>query len=252
VDDLIDGEWDDGVANSPRALNGSLALSFLAMRCLGPIEQHIDLRRAWLIRDLVARSVVAACAGEDLDLLFEASADLDEQRALEMTRRKSGSLVAMACRVGAAVATDDLSVLSLVGIFGEHVGVVAQLLNDMGGIEPNSLNRGTDLQRRKKTLPVAYALRCAREEGIGDVLDWYQDPSAAGGLDQQAEREEALAHRMADLGALHYTWIVADAHRRDALTCVRRLECSTGLASVRHLRRLVPSLRARRPRENVS
>ncbi len=75
-----------------------------------------------------------------------------------MTRRKAGSLAAMACQVGAAVAVDDPAILELVGDFGRHVGVVAQLLNDLAGVDPDSASRGSDLRRGKKTLPIAYAL----------------------------------------------------------------------------------------------
>lgn len=148
--------------------------------------------------------------------------------------------MAMACQVGAAVATDEAAVIGLAATFGSHVGVVAQLLNDLAGVEPGAAGRGTDLRRRKKTLPVAFALRCAGEEGLPEVLAWYRgEPTSIGD-------EEWLAGVLRDLGALHYTWVVADAHRREALATVRRLAEATGRAEVWGLRRLVPTLQSRR------
>lgn len=240
VDDLVDDEWDEAYGERGRALNASLALSCLAQRCAGWLAGNIGATRALRVAALLSEGLLAACAGEDLDLLFERETEVSEERALEMTRRKAGALVAMACQVGAAVATDETAVVELVGEFGTHVGVIAQLLNDLAGVEGGTAGRGTDLQRRKKTLPVAFALRCAREEGLPHVAAWYQ-----GGPTSDAD-EERLAVTLRDLGALHYTWVVADAHRREALATVRRLVEATGREEVRGLRRLIPTLRARR------
>jgi geranylgeranyl diphosphate synthase type I len=163
-----------------------------------------------------------------------------------MTRRKSGSLLAMACEVGAALASDDQQTLETFRSFGTHLGVVAQLLNDLVGVDPSltAEERGTDLRRRKKSLPVAYALRCAREEAILPVLEWYARPAGDAG---RPGEEERVVQVMSDLGALHYAWVVADAHRREALADLRRLEALIGPRGVKRLRRLVPATPARAP-----
>ena len=94
----------------------------------------------------------------------------------------------MACQVGAAVATDDPEILALLGAFGRHVGVVAQLRNDLAGIASDGAQRGTDLRRKKKTLPITYALRCAEEEGIVDILSWYHGSIALSKRTKRASR----------------------------------------------------------------
>jgi geranylgeranyl diphosphate synthase type I len=240
VDDVVDGEWEGEPGEWRRALNASLAMTGLAHAVAGRLADAIGMARAQRVARLLADGAVACCAGQDLDLRLEQELQVSEDEAHEMTRRKSGSLVSMACRVGAAVATDDGGAIELAGVFGEHAGVVAQLLNDLAGVELGSTRRGTDLQRRKKTLPVAFALRCARDEGLPEVLAWYTGGPTADG------DEERLAQTLRRLGALHYTWLVADIHRREALAVVRRLGEVTGRKEVSRLRRLVPVLRARR------
>lgn len=240
VDDLVDDEWDEEAGNRDRGLNASLALNWLAHRCLDDLTERVGLERTRLIGNLMAQGVLAACAGEDLDIVLETTTDVSEDLAHEMTCRKSGSLIAMACQIGAAVATEDAEVLELVGAFGKHVGVVAQLLNDLAGIAPDAAQRGTDLRRKKKTLPITYALRCFEDEGIIDFLSWYHDGGALNAWD-----EERLAALARDLGAIHYTRVVADSHRREALATLRRLVQVTGKEKLYQLRRVVPVIRRR-------
>lgn len=244
VDDLVDDEWDDTATSPGRALNAALALPWLAQGCAALAGERLAPERARRIADLCARGYLAACNGEDLDLLFETQAAVSEEQAHEMTRRKAGSLAAMACQVGAAVAVDDPAILELVGDFGRHVGVVAQLLNDLAGVDPDSASRGSDLRRGKKTLPIAYALRCARDEGLPHIEEWFRQSARPGAAD-----EAQLLAAIRDLGALHYTWVVADAHRREALDTLDTLAHRTGRDEVRRLSRLVPPVRLQSVRQ---
>ncbi len=240
VDDLVDDEWEEEAGEAGRGLNACLALNWLAHRCVDDLTGRLGLERTRLIGNLIAQGMLAACTGEDLDLLLERSTDVSEDLAHEMTWRKSGSLIAMACQVGAAVATDDPEVLSLAGEFGSHVGVVAQLRNDLAGISPDATLRGNDLRRKKKTLPITYALRCAEEEEIADILSWYHGDGILSTAD-----EERLAAMVRDLGAVKYTWVVADIHRREALATLQRLVQVTGKEKLYRLSRLVPKIRRR-------
>jgi geranylgeranyl pyrophosphate synthase len=243
IDDLVDDEWPDQLAPPARAVNAILALTSLSQRCVSDTAAQLGAERALLVGDIMARGTLAAAAGEDLDLLLETTNEVSEELAHDMTRRKAGSLVAMACQVGAAVATDDARVLELVGSFGTHVGIVAQLLNDLAGIDPDSPRRGTDIQRRKKTLPVAYALCCERDEKHDVLGTWYASRA------QLSERDELQVRlQIRSLGAAHYGWVVAEAHRRQALAVLRTLSRASGHQSVARLRALVPVVGARRPR----
>lgn len=242
VDDLVDNEWPEELGDPARALNASLALSWLAWWCISDLEGHIGAERARRIRTIVSVGSLASCVGQDRDLVLEDMADVSEDVAYEVTCRKSGSLVAMACQVGAAIATDDPAVLEILRGFGVHIGVIAQLLNDLVDVDPGATTRGNDLQRRKKTLPITYALRCAAEEVTTSILHRYRS-----GAILSAGDEEQLVMTLRDLGALHYTWIVAEIHRREALALLPELAHLTGSNDVFGLRQLVPPVQLHSP-----
>ena len=239
LDDVLD---DDLVASlqARRALNATVTLVWLALRMVLDVNWRAGVDHGRVVAGILIQGAVASHGGEDLDLLLESDPDADELLSLQMTARKSGNLVGMACHAGAALATHDSAALRLVQVFGYRVGVVAQLLNDMAGVDVDPDKRGSDIRWKKKTLPVTYMLRCAREEGLQRVLDLYMRDEPLNPADEQEVAE--LIH---DLGGLHYTWVVADAWRREALAGLRKLAEHTGCELVMRLRRLVPSVRAK-------
>ena len=240
VDDLIDGDFEGTANERARAQNASLVLGWLSQRCVIQLADHIGLARAARLGDVIAAWSLSSCDGQDLDLLLEGDAEADEHAALDATIRKSGSLCAMACLAGAALATDDPATLDVVRRFGQHAGVTAQLLNDLEGVSIDASLHKNDFRQRKKTVPAAYLLHCAREDGLDSVLDWYASEAS---LDHGHLVELATAAHV--LGALTYTWILADVHRREALRALDELRQLTGRDAVLSLRRLVPSVRAR-------
>jgi len=242
ADDLIDEDWNAQLASSARATNASLALAWLADNCVHSLVPMLGADRAHAMGQALRRGSISSCAGQDLDLLLEKAPDVTEEAALDVTQLKSGSLVAMACQVGAAVATNDARVLETAATFGRHLGVVAQLLNDIAGVLPDVAESSSDLRQRKKTLPVAFTLVCARQENLQPVLSWYGTDGATGDLSAGQ-----LATAMHELGAIHFTWIVANEQRREALAALRQLAEIAGRPEALRLRRLVPAVQTRKP-----
>lgn len=238
IDDLVDDDWAKEADAWERALNASWTLTWLAQRCALDLADRLGASTALSICACIAAGCASATVGEDLDLLFGQLPETSEAQALEMTRRKAGTLVAMACRVGAMVAGEDAALQVAIGEFGGYVGVVAQILNDIADVSGDMIH-GSDLRLVKKTLPIAYALRCAREEQMHFLLRWATHPQAMGAQDLATIRAAIW-----DVGGVHYAWVVADAYRREALVVVDALMRSTGRAELRGLRRLIPSTRA--------
>jgi geranylgeranyl diphosphate synthase type I len=243
VDNVIDDEWSEALEDlaTGRALNASLALVLLAQRVLCGLDGYVGGERACLIGSLLASAAARCCCGQDQDMRLEALADVTEDQALAMTRLKSGSLLGLACQVGAATAPVSDEILDAVFEIGANAGVVAQILNDLVGVDPRVPERGTDLRLRKKTLPIAYAVRHARELDCAPVVNWADSAHISSSFD-----EGEVVSAMEQLGALHFAWVVADAHRREALSGVNRLVELTGRPEVASLRKLVPRLPAAR------
>jgi geranylgeranyl pyrophosphate synthase len=236
ADELIDDEWQGDNRSKARAMNGSVALSFLAQQCVAELAPLLGAQRAAHVGAVISEGSLACCAGQDLDTCLEGT-DASDEQAHEMTVRKSGSLVAMAFRTAAAVACDDQDVIDAACVLGTHIGVIGQILNDLQDVGSDATRRKGDIRRGKRTLPIAYALHYAREEARHEAVAWL-----TGATPMSAEDEQVLVERMHDLGAQQYAWTVAQAHRHEALAALRALAQVTERPAVVRLRRLIPGV----------
>jgi hypothetical protein len=84
-------------------------------------------------------------------------------------------------------------------------------------------------------------LACAQRDGLSWVLDWYGAPAGT-----RPTEEPAVATVLHDLGALHYTWVLADSYYREAQAALDVLVDVTRRPELKRLKRLLPSVRARR------
>ncbi|HIE38269.1 MAG TPA: polyprenyl synthetase family protein, partial [Anaerolineae bacterium] len=148
----------------PQALNAGDALYALA---------HIALLRL-ADRDLPARTVVAALRlfdraclrlteGQFLDIRFETQESVSPEAYLRMAEGKTAALLAVSCELGALVAGAPPTRREHLRAFGHHLGLAFQIQDDLLGIwgDPDVTGKpvGSDLLRRKKTLPILHGLQ---------------------------------------------------------------------------------------------
>jgi len=164
-DDIMDGDrtrrhrptaW--AVYGVPAALLAGDALSTLATEALvadGPplaIDGVPRLNEAMLRID----------DGQAADMAFEGRADVPLDECITMARDKTSSLFAAACELGAMSTGASPERVWQLGQFGEHLGLVFQLVDDLQGIWGDPAVTGkpvmSDLRARKKSLPVVAAL----------------------------------------------------------------------------------------------
>jgi geranylgeranyl diphosphate synthase type I len=239
IDDVVDEELDADLPQS-RCLNATLALLALAEVATLRLSQRLSPSRAHLFRGAVQDAIAAATIGEDLDILFEQDQNVEETAALDMTSRKSGSLVAMAFRAAASLGTEDAAVLDGVAELGRQVGIIYQLQNDAEACTRGGARSTSDLRLRKKTLPVAYALQCARTEAKREFVELFAPSSGPMDCSQLAEAQRYIA----DCGALHYTWTVCQAFREQAEAHLMGMEALVGSRTAAALKSLIPGVRA--------
>jgi len=77
---------------------------------------------------------------------------------------KAGALGGMATRLGGLVGTDDAALLDLYEAFGTHIGVIAQINNDLH--DAQWAHRKSDLVREKRTLPLVYRSSSRHESSM--------------------------------------------------------------------------------------
>lgn len=128
---------------------------------------------------LLARGLILSVENKDFNLLsivtdavremsegellqFEKSRRLDitEDVYYEIIRRKTASLIASCCAVGASSsgATDDI--VSKMRQFGEKIGMAFQIKDDLFDYGEDEIGKplGIDIKEKKMTLPLIYAL----------------------------------------------------------------------------------------------
>ncbi len=175
------------------ALNVSTGLLFLAQRAL--LDAGGGAAPAALLLDAGLR----ACGGQHADLTG-ASERIRLGDALAVTAGKSASLVAAICQLGAARAGADSAMQNLFARFGWYLGMVAQLVNDLKGLQPDAVGK-TDIALGRPTLPLVHAAQLA------PIATTEADVRAAVWAD----------------GPAQLTWAVAETYREHALALISRL-----------------------------
>lgn len=104
------------------------------------------------------------CEGEMLQLLQRGDLALDERSYFEIIERKTASLIAVACELGALHAGASAEVVRAMHAFGLKLGVAFQIQDDLldlvGDESVVGKSLGKDLEKEKLTLPLIHHLAC--------------------------------------------------------------------------------------------
>ncbi|MDQ7809588.1 family 2 encapsulin nanocompartment cargo protein polyprenyl transferase [Amycolatopsis sp. A133] len=115
---------------------------------------------------LLSAATLALLEGQAADLDFEQRDDVTPGECVRMAEGKTAALLGAACTLGAAFGPGDAEGF---GAFGRAVGLAFQHVDDLLGIWGDPAVTGkpvySDLQNRKKSLPVVTALRSGTAAG---------------------------------------------------------------------------------------
>ena len=130
---------------------------FLLSRGLLLSLQHHDYQLLHVLSDAVRRM----SEGELLQIQKSRDLDIDERTYFRIISDKTASLIAACTGCGAVSATDDPETLRTMRRIGEELGLAFQIRDDLFeyGTEDIGKPIGIDLQEKKMTLPLIYALR---------------------------------------------------------------------------------------------
>lgn len=129
---------------------------------LDALGLELDRRRAIALELYRAAGAGGMIGGQTLDLEAEGR-HLPMTELAEVHGRKTGALIAAACRLGAQLAGAPPGIVKALTEYGERVGVAFQLGDDLLDITAEAgvagKQPGTDLRAGLHTLPVLYLLR---------------------------------------------------------------------------------------------
>lgn len=232
-DDIIDEDQTPTIQTLGvgRAVNVATALLILAQQAILSLQQQ-SIAPELILRllDTFQESAMVTVAGQHLDLLAEQRPvqDFTIEECINIAAAKAGSIMRLACRLGALCAGADDVLCEQFSELGKLLGIVAQLDNDShdlyyvlqdetSTVAPTRVatrSVKSDLVRGKKTLPVVLAAK------MGHPLQ--NVPASA-----DKEREEYLR-------ALHEgivaTWGICLLYRERARDRLREVEAQQPVA----------------------
>jgi octaprenyl-diphosphate synthase len=117
---------------------------------------------------LIGRTTNQVCEGELLQLHHRHNHALDEETYFEIISRKTASLCAACCRLGARYAGAAEVTQSRLELYGLSLGIAFQIQDDIldlvGDAPTVGKTLGIDIEKGKLTLPVIHFLRTAPRE----------------------------------------------------------------------------------------
>ena len=120
------------------------------------------------IARLISKTTNQICEGELLQLHNRANLDLDEETYLTVITRKTASLIATSCYLGASLAGGDEQSAKRLEKFGLSLGIAFQIQDDLLDLigEERHVGKtlGIDIEKQKLTLPLIHFLNHAPPE----------------------------------------------------------------------------------------
>ena len=146
----------------------------------------------------LVEATVAMIEGQGLDLVFEKKKveEVDVASYLDMIDKKTGALICCAFRMGGLLAGSPTDVVQDLVEMGRDLGRAFQIRDDLLGIWGNGTvtgkPQGSDIRRKKKSLPVSMAFAQACSEDRDFLTEVYSREEIE---DEDAERVIALMER---------------------------------------------------------
>lgn len=199
---------------------------------------HIALEnKQYKMLHILSDSVKKLAEGELLQLEKARKLDIDEKVYYEIIRQKTASLIASACSVGAASATDDSETISKLGAIGEKIGMAFQIKDDLFDYGEVNIGkpRGIDIKEKKMTLPLIYTLANADKSMKKQILNDIKKDST------NPKKVKNIIDYVHSSGGIEYTTKVMYQYQKEAIDLLHEFPPSVARTSIEELIKYVTS-----------
>jgi octaprenyl-diphosphate synthase len=113
--------------------------------------------------EIMSTAVEAMSEGELLQIEKTRNLNLSEEIYFDIIRKKTASLIASCCAIGAASAGATPEEIVKMHLFGEKIGIAFQIKDDLLDYGDDNIGKptGIDLKEKKLTLPIIYTINSA-------------------------------------------------------------------------------------------
>ncbi|MGE7091391.1 polyprenyl synthetase family protein [Lysinibacillus sp. NPDC048646] len=220
IDDLQDKDTDYSWSKTPE-LSLNIAIAILVMASKN-IRETSFIHRDVAI-EILEKNALLSINGQQLDLL---NGCCEEHSYLQMIEQKSGSLTAMSCLIGEALAKGNVS--TRVEGYGKYIGIIQQIKNDIQGLK--TWGRKNDLLNKKYSLPIIYLL--SKENNVSKSVMNYYNGDIVTHLDNNALEKELTTG-----GAIRYAMSIKNIYKHKALDDLEDVTLSN--VSKEYLKKLI-------------
>ena len=202
-----------GVPQAINAGDAMYALSRLALFRL--MDRDVPPLKVLQTARILDETCLRLCQGQYLDISFQDRLDIGVDAYLEMIDGKTASLIESALWIGALLGTEDEGVVEGFRRCGRNLGLAFQMRDDVLGIwgkeETIGKSTVTDVQEKKKSLPIVYALEKAAGRAKAQLVRTYSK--------EKIEPEDGVLVRdiLDAVGAQAYVQEKAEEYYRQAL-----------------------------------
>ena len=166
---------------------------------------------------------------EILQIAKSRDLDIDETTYFKIISDKTASLLSTCCRIGAASVTKNTDILDRMKNFGEHIGMVFQIRDDLldytGRKSITGKPTGLDMKEKKLTLPLIYSFTQAPRSQSKQILKIIKN----GAKTKELQHIIEFAH---EFGGIQYTIEKAEYLSRLALEALEPLSPSPSKESL--------------------
>jgi geranylgeranyl diphosphate synthase, type I len=171
-----------GIAQAIDTGDGLFALGMLSSLSLA---EHVSAEKALGGTQRLMQACLDTVEGQALDIGFESRESVNADEYLTMIGLKTGRFIETATELGAYLSCDDSALIRHYADFGKNLGLAFQIWDDYLGIwgDPEIVGKSStsDIEQKKKSYPITYALSHADEMQVKRLQAAYAKPK----LDEQ-------------------------------------------------------------------
>lgn len=187
----------------PNAINAGDAMFTLAYAALADLTATVSAPNMVHIWQVFNHTNLELTRGQHLDMRFETQLSVSVDEYISMIKGKSAALIATCARLGAFIASGNADQAAHFAEFGLNLGIAFQIRDDILGIWGEEAITGksasTDIDSRKKSLPVLFAL--AQSPALQAI---YAEPAGS-------TNSSEIVRLLDDVGARDYA-LAQEAH----------------------------------------
>lgn len=213
LDDLVDQDslettWNK--AHLTTSLHIAIGLLLAGQKAI--VDLLIDDHKKAKAQLYISSRLLQSVNGQHMDVTYDIQT---EAEYIEMVKKKSGSLVAMACFVGTALADAEKNTV-IIEKYANDIGIAAQIDNDMDALY--RWDEKNDIKAKKKLLPILYMLTSKRDNLLKQYFSNHVD------YNELYVQKEKVIQQMEQEGAFYYAKVMSQIYKEKALQEIEKLD----------------------------